>query len=74
MKIIIENVLYHPSSSPWSIQPKVFEKLPTFTTKVLVCDTSVHMYIQIDGISMGSPFGLTISEFYMSLIEKKYFK
>ena len=32
------------------------------------------MYIQIDSISMGSPLGPTISEFYMSRIENKIFK
>ena len=32
------------------------------------------IYIQNDGILIGSPFGPTISEFYMSIIENKIFE
>ena len=46
----------------------------TYTTKVLFYDPSSNIYIQIDGILMGSPRGLTISKFYMSHIKNKIFK
>ena len=73
--MIIENVYNHPSLPLPVIQPKILEKLLfTCTTKVPFYDPSGNIYIQIDGISVGSPLGPTISEFYMSHFENKIFK
>ena len=73
--MIIENVYNHPSIPPPAIQTKILEKLLlTCTTKVPFYDPSSHIYIQIDGISIGSPLGPTITEFYKSYIKNKIFK
>ena len=75
IKIIIENVYNHPYIPPPTIQPKILEKfLIICTTKVPFYDPSGNIYIQIDGISMGSYLGITVSVFYMSYIENKIFK
>ena len=75
IKIIIENIDNHHSIPPPVIQPKILEKfLFTCTTKVLFYDPSDKIYIQIDGILMGSPLGPTISKFYKSHIENKIFE
>ena len=71
----MENVYNHPSIPPPAIQLIILEKiLLTCPTKVTFYDPSGNIYIRIDGISMGSPLGPTIYEFYMSHIENKIFK
>ena len=63
------------SIPPPSIQSNILEKiLLTCTRRVPLYDLSGNIYIQIDGILMGSPPGSTISEFYMSHTEDKISK
>ena len=57
--------LYNQKSSKNSLS--VPQKVPFY-------DPLGNIYIQIDGISMGSPIAPTISEFYMSHIENKIFE
>ena len=72
---MIENI-YNPRSVPSpAIQPNIHEKfIHTCTTKVPFYDPSGNIHIQIEAISMGSPVRSTISDFYMSYIEKKIIK
>ena len=61
IKMIIENVYNHPSIPPPVIQPKLLENLLlTCITKVPFYNPSDNIFIQINGISMGSPLGPTI--------------
>ena len=72
----MENIYNHPTIPPPTIQPKVQEKLfLTCTTIVPFYDPSGKMYVQIDGISMGSPHLFLPSPNSTSPISKtKYLK
>ena len=72
IKIIIENVYNHLSIPPPAIKPNILEKhLHACTTQVSFYIPSGKIYTLIDGISMDSPLGHSISEFYISHIEKQ---
>ena len=72
IKIIIKNVYHHETLPPPAIDPKKLEEL------LLLCTTSVpfrnvdgKMYMQTDGMSMGSPLGPTFANFYMADLENR---
>ena len=72
IKIILENVYNHETLPPPAIPAADLEEL------LLLCTTSVpfrgvdgNMYVQKDGMSMGSPLGPTFANFYMAHHENK---
>lgn len=72
INIILREVFNHPILPPPEISPRKLEKL------LLLCTTSVpfrnidgQLYIQIDGMSMGSPLGPTFANYYMADLENR---
>ena len=73
--IILNNVYNHETINPPNIPINVLrELLLTSTTKVPFRNYNGTLYMQIDGVSMGSPLGPTFANFYMCHIENNAFK
>ena len=70
--IIIKNVYNHPTlAAPNIPKQKLKELLLLCTTSVPFRNIDGKMYIQIDGMSMGSPLGPTFANFYMADLENR---
>ena len=70
--IICERVYNHSTIAPPPIPKHVLKKLLlTCTTEVPFRDIDGKMYIQIDGVTMGSPLGPTFANFFMSEVETR---
>ena len=72
IEIIIRNVYHHKTLPPPCISREDLREL------LILCTTSVpfrnvdgKLYIQKDGMSMGSPLGPTFANFYMADVENK---
>ena len=71
---IIINNIYNPSLPPLKINPNILRKLLlTCTTEVPFHGHLVNIYVQTDGVSMGSVLGPIFSNFYMSDLENRIF-
>ena len=69
--IILDNVYNHPNLPPPPISKPILRKLlSTCTTEVPFRDTQGHMYVQTEGVAMGSPLGPTFANFFMSEVEQ----
>ena len=73
--IICNSCYNHPTLSPPPLEREDLKSL------LLLCTTSCpftnidgSMYIQKDGVSMGSPLGVLFANFYMSHVENKVFE
>ena len=74
INIIINNIYHHPTLSPIKINSNTLRKILLLcTTQVPSYDPHGHIYIQKDGIAMGSVLGPIFSYFYMSALEDKVF-
>jgi hypothetical protein len=72
IEIILENVYNNKVLSPPLIPKNVMrELLKTCTTENPFQDLNGDTFIQIDGVSMGSPLGPLFANFYMSNLENK---
>ena len=72
--IIINNIYNNPSLSPLKINSNILWKLLlTCTTEVPFYDHLGNIYVQTDGVSMGSVLGPIFSNFYMSDLENRIF-
>ena len=72
IKIILENVYNHPNLSPPKVSKSNLEKMLLIcTTKTPFKTPNDQMYVQIDGVSMGSCLGPTFANFYMCNLENK---
>ena len=72
IEIICEKVYNHATISPPPIPKHVLQKLLlTCTTEVPFRDIDGKMYVQIDGVTMGSPLGPTFANFFMSEVETR---
>ena len=70
--IILRNVYNHPTiPAPTIPRQKLKELLLLCTTSVPFRNIDGKMYIQIDGMSMGSPLGPTFANFYMADLENR---
>ena len=70
--IICERVYNHATISPPPIPKPVLKKLlTTCTTEVPFRDIDGKMYLQIDGVTMGSPLGPTFANFFMTEVETR---
>ena len=70
--IILRNVYNHPTlPAPNIPKQKLKELLMLCTTSVPFRNIDGKMYIQIDGMSMGSPLGPTFANFYMADLENR---
>ena len=72
INIILEKVYNHPSIPPPAIPKNIMKEL------LLICTTEVpfrningDMYVQCDGVSMGSPLGPTFANFFMAEVENR---
>ena len=70
IEIIISRVYNHPDLPPPKIPPHILEELLVCCTKEVPfrCPKG-NMYVQIDGVAMGSPLGPCFANFYMGHIE-----
>ena len=74
IKIILDNVYHHPTLPPPDIPPSTLEELLIIcTTKTPFRNVNGDLYIQCEGVSMGSALGPTFADFYMCHIENKIF-
>ena len=72
--IIINNIYNNPSLPPLKINSNILRKLLlTCTTEVPFYDHLGNIYVQTDGVSMGSVLGPIFSNFYMSDLENRIF-
>ena len=73
--IILENVYDNTNMRPPSI-PRVIMKelLAICTTKCPFRDPNGNLFVQGDGVSMGSPLGPTLASFYMCKLENDAFR
>ena len=64
---IICNEIYHRGTSPPPTVPEqMMRDLLTICTTQTPFDFNNSQYLQLDGVSMGSPLGPTFADFYMS--------
>ena len=72
--IIINNIYNNPSLPPLKTNPNILRKLLlTCTTEVPFHDHLGNIYVQTNGVSMGSILGPIFSNFYMSDLENRIF-
>ena len=71
---IINNIYNNPSPPPFKINPNTLRKLLlTCTTEVSFHGHLGNIYVQTDGIAMGSVLGPIFSNFYMSDLKNRIF-
>ena len=72
INIILEKVYNHPTIKAPSIPKEILRELLVIcTTEVPFRDAEGKMYIQVDGVSMGSPLGPTFANFFMAEVENR---
>jgi len=72
--IILRNVYHHNELAPPDIPPGELKQLLSIcTTKTPFRDPFNNIYVQCEGVSMGSALGPTFAEFYMCDIENRAF-
>ena len=69
--IILEKAYKHPTLPPPSLHREDLRELLLITTQETPFRFKDETYVQVDGVSMGSPLGPTMAEFYMSTLEGK---
>lgn len=73
--IICQHVYRNSDISPPSINETTLRALlQSCTTECPFQNLDGKLYTQIDGVSMGSPLGVTFANFYMSHLENKVFE
>lgn len=74
IKIISQNVYHHAELPPPDIPQTVLEQLLLIcTTKTPFKNINGDLYVQCEGVSMGSALGPTFADFYMCNLENKVF-
>lgn len=75
IQIILNNVYDNPVLAPPTIPRKImFELLQICTTKNPFKTSTGEIFIQVDGVSMGSPLGPLFANFYMANLENNILK
>ncbi|KAF2348952.1 Reverse transcriptase domain, partial [Trinorchestia longiramus] len=70
--IICETVYKDPTAAPPIVEANLLKKLSIVcTTECPFFHVDGTMYLQTDGVSMGSPLGVTMANFYMTALENK---
>lgn len=73
--IICNSVYKHNLIPTPTLKPNILRKLlRACTTKVNFYDYTGNIYIQINDVSKGNPFGLCFSNYYMSHVNKVFKK
>ena len=66
IEIMLQHIYNHPSLPPLKITPNTLRKLLlACTTQAPFYDHNDNIYIQINGVSMGSALGPLFANFYM---------
>ena len=75
IEIILQNTYNHPSIPPPKIPSEILKQLLELCTREapFKCPEG-KLYVQIEGVAMGSPLGPTFANFYMGEIEKRVFE
>ena len=74
INIIINNIYHHPTFPPLKINSNTLRKIFLLcTTEAPFYNPHENIFIQKDGITMGSVLGPIFSNFYMSALENKVF-
>ena len=75
IQIIIEHSYNHPTIPPPKIPSEILRQLLELCTKEAPfrCPEG-KLYLQIEGVAMGSPLGPTFANFYMGDLEKRVFE
>ena len=75
IEIILKNVYKHPDIPPPKMSPQVLKNFLQLCTKEAPfrCPRN-KMYVQIEGVAMGSPLGPTFANFYMGELEARIFE
>ena len=74
INIIINNIYHHPTLPPFKINSNTLHKITLlWTTEIPFYDPRRNIFIQKDGIAMGSVLGPIFSNSYMSALENKVF-
>ena len=72
VNIILDKVYHHPTLPPPVIPKHILRELLLIcTTEVPFRDMDGKMYVQCDGVSMGSPLGPTFANFFMAEVENR---
>ena len=73
--IILENVYHHPTIPPPDFPKNTLKELLIIcTTKTPFRNVNGDLYVQCEGVSMGSPLGPTFADFYMCNLENEVFE
>ncbi|XP_076044751.1 uncharacterized protein LOC143027357 [Oratosquilla oratoria] len=73
IEIILNNVYRHLELHPPKIPEEMMKHLLlAYTNKAPFRSPSGQLYLQVEGVAMGSPLGCTFAEFYMRNLEKSY--
>ena len=67
--LILERSYHHPSLPPPSIEKDLMRELLLICTTETPFNFDDKVYIQKDGVSMGSPLGPTFADYYMASME-----
>ena len=72
IQIILHHTYNHPSILPPKIPPEILKQLLEVCTKEAPFRSPDNkLYLQIEGVAMGSPLGPTFANFYMGNLENK---
>ena len=72
--IIIQHVYHHPTMTAPKIPPNILRELLSICTKESPFRSPAGgLYLQIEGVAMGSPLGPTFAGFYMGHLEDQTF-
>ena len=70
--LITENIYNHPTLPPLKIPRNILKNmLISCTTEVPFRGPDGNLYVQTDGVAMGSPLGVLFANFYMCVLENK---
>lgn len=73
--IILEHTFNHTSLPPPKMPQEILKKMLQLCTKKAPFRTPQgDLFLQIEGVAMGSPLGPTFANFYMGHLEQKVFK
>ena len=72
--IIMKHVYHHSTLNKPKIPPPILKEMLTLCTKEAPFTSPTgDLYLQIDGVTMGSPLGPTFANFYMGDLEENIF-
>ena len=72
INIILDKVYNHPNIPPPPMKKSTLkELLKVCTTEVPFRDMDQNIYVQRDGVGMGSPLGVTFANFFMAEVEEQ---